>query len=140
MERLTKRIDLGNGKYTIDFSNERCGEFLTNHKAGVKALFEKLAEYEDAEEQGLLVRLPCNVGDMVYEIASYCFDCQKQTDWCHYDCKEPTYRIRKFAVNYFEINNKNIVIHGRSGYAGILGKTVFLTREEAEKALAEMEK
>ena len=26
----------------------------------------KLAEYEDAEKQGLLVRLPCKVGDMVY--------------------------------------------------------------------------
>lgn len=27
---------------------------------------DKLAAYEDAEEQGLLVRLPCKAGDMVY--------------------------------------------------------------------------
>lgn len=26
-----------------------------------------LAEYEDLEEQGLLVRLPCKVGDMVWD-------------------------------------------------------------------------
>ena len=30
---------------------------------------EKLAAYEDAEEQGLLVRLPCKVGDTFYYIA-----------------------------------------------------------------------
>ncbi|MBR5193065.1 MAG: hypothetical protein IKW37_01405 [Bacteroidaceae bacterium] len=51
MERLTKRISLGNGKTTVDFSNEKCHEFLTNHQAGVKALFEKLAYYEDLEEK-----------------------------------------------------------------------------------------
>ena len=28
----------------------------------------KLAEYEDAEKQGLLVRLPCKVGDTVYRV------------------------------------------------------------------------
>ena len=28
----------------------------------------KLAEYEDAEKQGLLVRLPCKVGDAVYRV------------------------------------------------------------------------
>lgn len=27
---------------------------------------EKLAKFEDLEEQGLLVRLPCKVGDIVY--------------------------------------------------------------------------
>jgi hypothetical protein len=34
---------------------------------GVDAIYKKLAAYEDAEEQGLLVRLPCKVGDTVYE-------------------------------------------------------------------------
>ena len=29
--------------------------------------FKKLAEYEDLEEKGLLLRLPCKVGDKVYE-------------------------------------------------------------------------
>lgn len=33
------------------------------------AALEKLAAYEDAEEQGLLVCLPCRVGDTFYYIA-----------------------------------------------------------------------
>lgn len=33
-----------------------------------KAVLEKLAKYEDMEEQGLLIKLPCKVGDTVYEI------------------------------------------------------------------------
>lgn len=33
-------------------------------------LYEKLKEYEDAEEQGLLLRLPCGIGSDVYLIPS----------------------------------------------------------------------
>lgn len=90
MKRSTKRIDLGNGKTTVDFSNERVGEFLTDHEAGVRELFEKLAEYEDTgltpeqiremdelyaekckelaeakEQQGKLPILPCEAGDTI---------------------------------------------------------------------------
>ena len=69
----------------------------------------KLAEYETAEEEGRLVVLPCKVGTPVYFLR-HGFD-----GW----------RIdsRKFAY----------------GMIGEVGKTVFLTREEAEKALKEME-
>lgn len=70
MERLTKR----------DFSrityNERrsimCSSYCDNCSQGagncktVKNMIKKLATYEDLEEQGLLVRLPCKVGDTVY--------------------------------------------------------------------------
>jgi len=49
---------------------------LTNRKAwsddidltqelGYKHIYQRLAEYENLEEQGLLVKLPCKVGDMV---------------------------------------------------------------------------
>ena len=66
MSRLTKKILLSSGECTYDFSNERVGEFLTDHKAGVRALFEELCKYEDLEEQGMLIKLPCKVGDTVY--------------------------------------------------------------------------
>lgn len=73
MERLTKR----------DFSrityNERrsimCSSYCDNCSQGagncktVKNMIKKLANYEDLEEQGLLVRLPCKVGDTMYDIA-----------------------------------------------------------------------
>lgn len=32
---------------------------------------EKLREYEDLEEQGLLLRLPCKVGDKVFKLKQY---------------------------------------------------------------------
>lgn len=69
----------------------------------------KLAEYEIAEEEGRLVVLPCKLGTPVYFLR-HGFD-----GW----------RIdsRKFAY----------------GMIGEVGETVFLTREEAEKALKEME-
>ena len=72
MERLTKR----------DFSrityNERrsimCRSYCDNCSQGagncktVKNMIKKLATYEDLEEQGLLVRLPCKVGDILFRI------------------------------------------------------------------------
>ena len=57
MERLTKRIKYPDGGGTVDFANGRT-EFLRDHAAGVRALFEKLAHYEDLEESGRLVVLP----------------------------------------------------------------------------------
>lgn len=52
MERLTKRILFPDGTCTYDFSNEIVGKFLTDHSAGVRALFEELCKYEDIAEQG----------------------------------------------------------------------------------------
>ena len=56
MERLTYR--------TIK------GEAIGNSSvADIGDILEKLAEYEDLEEQGLLLRLPCKVGDTIYEVS-----------------------------------------------------------------------
>lgn len=72
MDRLT---ETRKGKYVIPLRNVVCGidmphwsieehrpiqSFLSGDAA------DKLAAYEDAEEQGLLVRLPCKVGDTVW--------------------------------------------------------------------------
>lgn len=138
MERLTKRIDLGNGKTTVDFSDSKCGEFLTNHKEGVRALFEKLADYEDAEEQGVLLRMPCKVGDSVWAITSPInlgFD------------EGETLEVYKCVVESISFyNNRKHQIRLYSGgvfvtwYVRVsdFGKQVFLTKEEAEQALAKM--
>lgn len=136
MERLTKRIDLGNGRCTVDFSNERCGDFLTDHKAGVRALFEKLAEYEDLEEQGLLIRLPCRVGDTIYRINQY--------------AKESIISMKVLQIRFGElcIGNSFLRIDAINDedmgefcyFKENIGKTVFLTKEEAEAALKEINK
>ena len=67
MKRLTERIkrlqkdDLivyTNGKYEDTIPAE-----MTNDD--IRAVLKKLAAYEDLEEQGLLVRLPCPIGTTV---------------------------------------------------------------------------
>lgn len=73
-------------------------------------LREKLTEYEDAEEQGLLLKLPCKVGDDVY----YILGIPNETPCVIESC-------------VFELSD----IHR-------IGKTLFLTREEAEQALEAM--
>ena len=41
----------------------------------------KLADYEDAEEQGLLLRLPCKVGTIIYKIENNTDACCKCNDF-----------------------------------------------------------
>lgn len=108
MERLTERYDVApNGESDV---------WVKQHDYISAA--RKLAEYEDLEEQGLLVRLPCKVGDTVYKF------------W-YYD-RSP-YKIQQHVIRTLsEICN---LIESKK-----LGKSVFLTREEAEKKLEEMKK
>ena len=96
----------------------------------------KLAEYEDAEEQGLLVRLPVAIGTKVYMIASM-FDCIYDYDNCKatqkWKCEEDIqceYERKSYYVKEIEF----ISIMKNS-----IGKSIFLTREEAEKKLEEMQ-
>jgi hypothetical protein len=116
MSRLTKR----NGKY-VEYSNENYIDSVDNHTMLEKCL-SKLAEYEDAEEQGLLLRLPCKVGDTVYYI----------DDYYVYADKVNSIEIRKengkyiFCIAYMDYKEEDF------------GKTVFLTKEEAEKKLESM--
>ena len=58
MERLTERID--------KVPDGESGIWVKNHDYISAAI--KLAEYEDLEEQGRLVELPCAIGDKVYLI------------------------------------------------------------------------
>lgn len=72
-------------------------------------IIKKLAEYEDLDEQGLLLKLPCKVGDIVYMIIN-------QRD--NYD--DTIYQIVS-ATSF------------RLSMIDNIGKTVFLTQDEAEQ-------
>lgn len=62
IERLT---NIGsNGEIWITDNDE------TRRFGRKESAYKKLAEYEDLEEQGLLLRLPCRIGDDVYFIPS----------------------------------------------------------------------
>ena len=107
-----------------------------------KKIYDKLQAYEDAEEQGLLLRLPaplddvesfeiadkgiwmkipCRKGDTVYEIDGI--------TWKGYDWKYKSYENAFVKETVFRLEMLSEI-----------GKTVFLTKEEAEQALARMEK
>lgn len=93
-------------------------------------LREKLKNYEDAEEQGLLLRLLCKVGDTVYCIED------KQV-WC---CTIEKISISKNNGTWIEISFPEEMpsIVSMEFYPSDIGKTVFLAREEAEAKLKEM--
>lgn len=66
MERLTEYM--GNGK---DYESINPIDTPYEYgKANLQALINKLAAYEDAEEQGLLLQLPCKIGSDVYIVPS----------------------------------------------------------------------
>lgn len=105
MERLTERKRNFNGTAMSKKSMiDREGYPAVSDYAS--KVLTKLADYEDAEEQGLLLRLPCKVGDKVYQISeNFIEQCTVETiflgnyrdrngNWCNmaeiyydrYDC------------------------------------------------------
>lgn len=95
----------------------------------VGSAVDKLADYEDAEEQGLLLRLPCKVGDTVYTVSSYMECCREECKWVEEECDECCDYQRVYFVKETKFQIQMIAV---------FGKTVFLTKEEAKQALAKM--
>lgn len=120
MERLTEKID--------NVPDGESGVWVKEHDYVSAA--EKLADYEDLEEQGRLIKLPCKAGDTVYGI---------NTDRNIVSAlKIISVKIYSYAI-YFDYQlidgiYKNIVSFADAD----IGKTVFLTKAEAEERLKEL--
>lgn len=97
-----------NEKGQIKESLNHTGLFLDKEDA------DKFAEWKNAEGQGLLVKLPCRIGDCVYKII-------EQRD--NFD--DTLYKIISRVNFKYEMIND-------------IGKTIFITREQAEQNLIEM--
>lgn len=140
MERLTRIAETGDAYYPKCFEKPCCGwkGCLDSECELLSEACKKLAEYEQLEEQGLLVRLPCKVGDIVWELCL---------------CDDGNYKIFPMIVKtiseYGTLRQvkKDITIwniYAESDYTYMyksfadFGKTVFSTNEEAEKKLEEM--
>ena len=84
----------------------------------------RLVELAEADKDGRVVVLPCRKGDEL---------------WAY--CNHPVKRVYSFTVSDVSTLNGRTVLN-TLGLGTIrpedIGKTVFLTREEAERALAEM--
>ena len=83
----------------------------------LEEIAERLANREQAEEQGLLLRLPCKVGDTVYE----------------------TYRDGEYCSSWWDIRQRKFTLAFYEKHLNDFHKTVFLTQEEAEARLKDME-
>lgn len=89
------------------------------------------------EKTNPVIELPCNFGDTVWALDSYCIDCFEQNDYCHRGCKKPKYRLQKHIVRRFDVSENGIYICSFDRYEmyGKLGEDIFLTFEEAKVAL-----
>ena len=119
-ERLTDKNDLYWALQETKLSAE-VGIYLTD-------CLNRLAELEDKIEQGTLIELPCKVGDTVYEVFK--------------DHRPPF--IKETKIEKIVITEKGLRLRlARNSFyetaISSLGKTVFLTREEAEKRLKELQ-
>ena len=139
MERLTKKnkCKLSSGeeivicKHSENDCNDSCMKIMPC-KWYTKAI-EKLKSYEDTEEQGRLIKLPCNRGDKIYFIKSAFsmahFPIEARiTSICGVDCDND--------VMYSSITEYNKI--DRRFKSSDIGKTVFLTKSEAEEKLKEL--
>lgn len=114
---------------------EECNSDCEN--CAIQKCFDKLASYEDAEEQGLLLRLPCKVGDVVaivLMIPSTGKRCIEQAE-----VKE--INIGKYNTREdIQLKVEPIARRGTvyKYYVSEWGENIFPTLSEAEKALADM--
>ena len=83
--------------------------------------YDRLRELAEADKEGRVVVLPCRVGDGLWTF-----------------CTHPVEQVYSFTVTDIStLNGRTMLNTSRCGVidARDVGKTVFLTREDAEKAL-----
>ena len=119
-ERLTRKADNGtpyfDGCLCCDLESD-CG-LCPYWESGIK----RLAELEDKIEQGTLLELACKKGDKVYQV-----DCVR------------VYELTVLGIRVF--NNKFYYETQGVGFDNTaIGESIFLTREEAENKLKELQK
>lgn len=143
MERLTEKRDGQNviplrqdGKTKWSLCSAGMGGASTQFLYGEHA--DKLAEYEDLEEQGKLPKLPCAVGDTLYVnnvMQGWRFRCFKKED--------RPYEVKVIFIGLSGADNCMHVVFSNGCifqfWFSDIGKTIFLTKEEAESALKELE-
>ena len=111
---------------------------LDCEESRVKSLKSKLKNYKDLEEQGLLLRLPCKVRDDIYAIPSevnYRLNKSFGAKGLNAICRQVVDHIEFNSYGYLVSTNEGMTVHRQESF----GETWFLTRNEAEQKLKEME-
>lgn len=134
MERLTER----NGK-----------QILGKYGVAIFEVLERLAAYEDtgltpaevaelaeAKKDGRLVVLPCKVGDTVYLVLPKCRASRIPLAECYFfECDDCPHNKREIFEQKATTEMLSMMLFEKYNTLYVFGKTVFLTREEAEEAL-----
>ena len=135
MERLT-RLEKGNyvgDVYDKHMLEDNSGNGLISiqfNKEKIDKLVQKLGEYEELEENGLLLKLPCKEGTKVYEITDECNSlccCNKMK------CEKCGYYNLHIIPRILSLSQ--IVLHLKD-----FGETIFLDEELANLKLEEIKK
>lgn len=87
---------------------------------------EELEKYKTAEQQGLLMKLPCKIGDAIYRMTP-----------------ETSVPITRDIIMQITICDGFILLHGEvisEIDAAEIGETAFLSTEEADRKLKELTK
>ena len=160
MERLTLEEAIVHAKEVADMnyndaekfdSNDSVENYMKANCMKCAEQHEKLAEwleelksYKEAEEQGLLVRLPVKIGDDIYKIPSKAnYDLNVLNG---YKANNRVYHQKVYSIVFSQrgwfVQCDKDSIHAPNVICLDVeyGKTWFLTREEAEKKLEEMKK
>ena len=116
MTRLTTTSDKGGLAFTFDL------DIICDKSEMMKIveLGKRLKYYEDLEESGLLIKLPYPVGTPLF------IPCRKQG-------------VKQDHIRRWQTNNKGLMFCSNGSFylADAIGKSIFLTREEAESKLKE---
>lgn len=110
MERFTERLENGDAIAVIATYGEPPYPMVT------KDFVNRLAEYEDLEEDGRLIRLPCKIGDIIYRVVWKKYDIDGLGNGMQEDWEIVSERFRIYMLES-------------------IGKNVFLSMEEAENCL-----
>lgn len=157
MERLTEKI--GNTNCVkgcgsnCKYGFQHCRTEDWENCKTIDDVIDKLAEYEDLEEQGRLIKLPCKEaytksGDIVYLIyddevveCTHCGLGINPVDGKAYitlATDEDIFPYRR-PIPEYDLDPTDWCTNTIDAEVGEIGKTVFLTKSEAEQKLKEME-
>lgn len=117
-----------------DIREEYCPHTDEDNCPCLQEVLEKLAYYEDLEEQGLLLKIPCKVGDTVYTNTSV-------KGW-YFRKENRPYEAKVVFIEINGVDNHMNVDFGNGRMLKFnfsdLGKKVYITKEQAEAALQNM--
>ena len=121
---MTERLTVSGATTQRDI--DRLVELSNDNQFGRNEAYYKLQHYEDLEEQGRLITLPCKIGDTVWDIKWWDDTTETRViDGKTYFRRVMKHKVTKSKFKLFDYDN--------------FGKTVFLTKEEAEAALKEVD-